>query len=144
MPLTLHTIQPAKGSKTSTKRLGRGIGSARGKTSGRGMKGQGARSGGKSGAMIKGLRQMLLRVPKSRGFKSHKIQPVALNLSVLSKMTETLITPKTLKAAGLIEQTKLGVKLLGDGEAKPSMLVRGCSVTEGARKKIEAAGGKIE
>ncbi|PIR47567.1 50S ribosomal protein L15 [Candidatus Uhrbacteria bacterium CG10_big_fil_rev_8_21_14_0_10_50_16] len=143
MALTLHTIKPSKGSQTTTKRLGRGIGSARGKTSGRGMKGQGSRSGN-SGSSINGLRQMLLRVPKTRGFKSHKIQPAALNLSALSKMTETLITPKTLKNAGLITDVKVGVKLMGDGEAKPSMLVRGCLVTKGARTKIEAAGGKIE
>lgn len=144
MALTLHTIKSSKGARKSSKRVGRGIGTGKGKTAGRGMKGQRSRSGGKSGLALKGMRQTLLRVPKKRGFKSNKVKPVGINLSVLEGLPDTLITPKTLKAAGLIEDVKKGVKLLGNGEAKPSMVVRGCAVTEGARKKIEAAGGKIE
>lgn len=144
MSLTLHTIKPAKGSRTTSKRVGRGLGSGKGKTSSRGMKGQRARSGGKGGLAVKGLRQTLLRVPKLRGFKSDKIRPIEVSLSALTKLTETLITPKSLKAAGLIENAKVAVKLLGNGEAKASLVVRGCLVTEGARKKIEAAGGRIE
>lgn len=143
MALTLHTIKPSKGSRKSSKRIGRGIATGKGKTSGRGMKGQRSRSGGKSGLALKGMRQTLLRIPKSRGFKSQKIRPIALNLSALQNMVDTLVTPKTLKAAGLIEDDKKGVKIMGMGEAKPSMVVRGCLVTKGARAKIEAAGGKI-
>ena len=144
MSLTLHTIKPAKGARKSAKRVGRGIATGKGKTSGRGMKGQRARSGGKGGLTIKGMKQTLIRIPKKRGFKSGKVKPLEVTLTKLAKMTETLITPDTLKAAGLIKTVNPGVKILGTGDAKPNMVVRGCAVTKGAREKIEAAGGKVE
>ncbi len=144
MSLSLHTIQPAKGSRKTSKRVGRGLGSGKGKTSARGVKGQRARAGGSGGLLEKGLRQTLLRVPKTRGFQSHKPSPETVNVGDLKGLKVALVTPKALKKAGLIQETKNGVKILGNGEPSQSFVVKGCTVSSSAKQKIEAAGGKVE
>lgn len=144
--LTLHTIKPARGAKKHRKTIGRG--GKRGTYSGKGMKGQRARSG-VSGLKRLGMRQLMERTPKLRGFKSRQIKPEVLNLSVLSdKFSATSkemikINPEDLFKQGLISTVKKGVKILGDGEVKIKLEISGCAVSQTAKEKIEKAGGKV-
>ncbi len=140
----MHTIQPAKGSRKTAKRVGRGLGSGKGKTSSRGVKGQRARSGGSGGLLVKGLRQTLLRIPKKRGFKSGYAKPQTINVSDLTMVKGAIITPSTLKAAGLVTDAGGAVKILGNGEVKTALTVTGCHLSASAKQKIEAAGGKVK
>jgi len=142
MALELHNLKPAKGSRQRKQRIGRGL-ARRGTTAGRGSKGQRSRSGGKNGLAIRGLRQTLLRIPKQRGFKSKAPSVPSVNVSDFEKVEGKVVSPQTLKKAGLISSTKK-VKILGRGEVKEAVVVRGCLVSDGAREKIEGAGGKIE
>ena len=144
MAISLHTIQPQKGSKKSKKRIGRGLGST-GRTSGRGQKGQKSRAGS-SGMQRLGIRKMMLATPKLRGFKSpHKTNAV-VNVAVLAQSFKAgdVVTPQVLKLAGLIGTVKNGVKILGDGEIDVKLTIKGCSVSKTAAEKIAAAGGMIE
>lgn len=143
MPLSLHTLRPQKGSQKSKKRVGRGLGST-GTYSGRGVKGQSARSG-VSGLKLQGLRHMMLSMPKSRGFKSGYEKAQAVNVDDLSKTfkTGTKVTPKMLEAAGLVGSAASPIKVLGDGTIAISITLSGCRVSKTAKQKIEAAGGTI-
>lgn len=143
MSMKLHTISANAGARKRGQRVGRGL-ARKGKTSGRGMKGQRARAGGKGGLKLKGLRKTLLRVPKLRGFQSLSPKPEVVNVSDLNRVKGAVVTPKSLKAAGLIEYTSRGVKILSVGEIQDSVVVQGCKVSKGAAEKIVAAGGKIE
>ena len=144
MSLTLHNIQPKKGSKKTKKRIGRGLGS-KGRYSGRGLKGQRARAGGKSGLKLKGLRQVMLATPKKRGFKSQKPKPEAINLGVIARFfpNDAKITPQVLIKKGLVEKSPGGVKILGRGDLTIKLTVSDCYLTRGAKQKIEAAGGTV-
>lgn len=142
MPMTLNNIKPSKGSRKRTQRVGRGL-AGRGAKSGRGSKGQRARSGGKSGLKEKGLRQTLLRIPKSRGFSSITTKPATVNLSDVNALSVSVISPQVLKKAGLVKETRYGVKILGGGEVTKAFTVKGCKTTQSAAKSIEAAGGTI-
>ncbi|MEA3272129.1 MAG: 50S ribosomal protein L15 [Patescibacteria group bacterium] len=146
MPLALHTIKPAKGSKRNKKRVGRGNASGHGTYSTRGLKGQRSRSGGKGGLKYKGMKQMLLSVPKKRGFKSLKPKPEVLNINDLdAKFNDNAkITPKTLRESGLISKIDKGVKILGKGETEKKFTIIGCDVSKSAREKIEKSGGIIK
>ncbi|HEU0051133.1 MAG TPA: uL15 family ribosomal protein, partial [Patescibacteria group bacterium] len=86
MALSLHTLHPVKGSRTKKFRVGRGLGSGRGKTAGRGTKGQRARTGGRKRLRLKGLKQMLLAFPKTRGFQSLNQKTVAISLIQLATL----------------------------------------------------------
>lgn len=145
MSLSLHTIKPAKGSKRSKKRVGRGNASGHGSYSTRGIKGQKARSGGRGGLKYKGMKAMLLSIPKKRGFKSMRKKSEILNINDLDKKFEdnTRITLKVLQKSGMISKIKNGVKILGDGETKKKFVISGCDVSKSAREKIEGAGGSI-
>lgn len=142
MPMTLNNIKPAKGSRKRTQRVGRGL-AGRGAKSGRGSKGQRARSGGKSGLKVKGLRQTLLRIPKSRGFSSITTKPATVKLSDINALSVTVISPQILKKAGLVKETRYGVKILSGGEVTKAFTVKGCKITQSAAKSITAAGGTI-
>ncbi len=117
MPLALHTIKPAKNSKRKEKRLGRGNSSGHGTYSGKGIKGQKARSG-VGGLKRLGMKQILLRTPKLRGFKSLKEKDQVVNLDKISKYYKDneVVNPETLKEKGLINSDKKPVKILGRGE----------------------------
>lgn len=143
--MQLNTLQPAPGSKTKSKRLGRGIGSGKGKTCGRGHKGQRARAGGYHKVGFEGGQMPIQRrIPKS-GFvsrmKSHRKE---VYLSDLNAIEGDTIDFAVLKTAGLIRFNTLDVKIIGRGEIKRAVTVRGINVTAGARKAIEAAKGKVE
>lgn len=143
MPLTLHTLRPQKGSQKSKKRVGRGLGST-GTYSGRGVKGQSARSG-VSGLKLQGLRHMMLSMPKRRGFTSGYERAQAVNVDDLSKTFKTgmKVTPKLLEKVGLVGSATSPVKVLGDGAITIAITLSGCRVSASAKQKIEAAGGSI-
>ncbi|MEK7166996.1 MAG: 50S ribosomal protein L15 [Patescibacteria group bacterium] len=141
--LNLHTLKPAKGSRKKGKRVGRG--GKRGSYSGRGMKGQKARSGGKKGLQLKGLKKMIQSIPKKRGFKSIHPKADIVNIKQLDIKfkNDDKITPEILFKKGLINKIKNKVKILGDGELTKKLIVEKCAVSKSAKEKIEKAGGKI-
>jgi large subunit ribosomal protein L15 len=141
----LNTLKPAPGSKTPAKRLGRGIGSGKGKTCGKGHKGQKARSGGYHKVGFEGGQMPLQRrIPKS-GFRSRKaLVREEIRLSDLNKITDTLIDFTTLNVTGLIKNSTKYAKIILFGKIERAITVRGLLTTVGARKAIEAAGGTVE
>ena len=142
--LSLNTIRPENGATKTSKRVGRGLGS-KGTYSGRGSKGQRARSGGKSGLQLKGIRSLMLSIPKARGFKSQSRKPETVNVGELSVFgKDQIVNPMSLKKRGLIKNPSLGVKILGNGVISESLKIRGCAVSSSAKIKIEAAKGTIE
>ncbi|MEP6572988.1 MAG: 50S ribosomal protein L15 [Gemmatimonadota bacterium] len=144
-PVTLSNLRPAPGSTQSRKRVGRGIGSGLGKTSGKGHKGHKARTGGGTNPGFEGGQMPMYRRLPKRGFTNpFKVTSQPVNLNDLAKLTATDINPDTLFAAGLISHADKPVKLLGTGEALRAFVVRGVAISAGARAKVEAAGGKIE
>ena len=144
--MKLHELQPAAGSTAAPKRLGRGVGSGLGKTSGKGHKGAKARSGGgKRPGFEGGQMPMTRRLPK-RGFTNiYRKEYAAINVSALNVFEDgTVVTAQTLLDAGLIKKTLDGVKILGGGELQKKITVSVDKVTESAKQKIEAIGGKVE
>ena len=143
--MQLNTLQPAPGSKKKSKRLGRGIGSGKGKTCGRGHKGQRARAGGYHKVGFEGGQMPLQRrIPKS-GFRSRQsLTRQEIYLSDLNKMTVDTIDMISLHEMGMIRFDTKDVKIVGSGEITRAITVKGISVTAGARKAIEAAKGKVE
>ncbi len=144
MTLNLHTIKPKKGARKDRMRVGRGL-AKKGTYSGRGAKGQRARSGGRSGLKLKGLRKVMLGIPKLRGFKSLEEPKAVVNVGELSAAfaSGAKVTPKLLRDKGLVEEIGAGVKVLGDGELTIKITLEGCQVSAGAKTKIEKAGGKV-
>ncbi len=144
--MRLDELKPAEGSKFTTKRVGRGIGSGTGKTSGKGHKGQNARSGGGVRPGFEGGQMPLYRRLPKRGFKNiFAKQYVTVNVEVLEKFENGQdVTAETLKEAGIISKTLDGVKILGRGELTKSLNVKVANYTASAKEKIEKAGGKAE
>jgi large subunit ribosomal protein L15 len=151
--LTLSNLKPAQARK-DRKRVGRGMGSGKGRYSGRGIKGQKARSG--SHKMRPGFEggqmPVYMRMGKQRGSTSKDAMPIGpfrtysqpVNVSALARFDEgTEVTPELLKQAGLIRTIREDVKILGNGELTTKLTVVAHAVSAGARKKIEAAGGSV-
>ena len=144
--MPLHEFKPARGSRHTIKRVGRGIGSGLGKTSGRGQKGQKSRSGGGTRRGFEGGQMPLFqRLPK-RGFKNiFRKEPAIINVETLNCFESgTVVTPELLKEEGIIKSIKNGVKILGHGELETELTVRANSFSAQAEEKIIAAGGKAE
>ena len=144
--MKLHELKPAFGSTTAPKRLGRGVGSGLGKTSGKGHKGAKARSGGgKAPGFEGGQMPLYRRIPKS-GFTNIFAKEFAtINLSELERFEDgTTVTVALLKQHGLVKQIKDGVKVLGGGELTKKLTVQVDRFTASAKEKIEALGGKAE
>ncbi len=141
----LNTLQPALGAKKPARRLGRGIGSGRGKTCGKGHKGQKARAGGYHKVGFEGGQMPLQRrMPKS-GFRSQAaLYRQEVRLSDLNKVTQDTVDMQVLKASGLINANIKEVKIILSGEIKRVLTIQGLAVTAGAKNAIEAAGGKVE
>jgi large subunit ribosomal protein L15 len=146
----LHNLRPAPGSHRDRKRVGRGPGSGKGKTSGKGHKGIKARAGhhGPGGGKPQfegGQMPMTRRLPK-RGFtNSFRVESQIVTLEDLGRIPEgTEVTKESLIEAGLIRSRKGPAKLLANGELSHAVTVRGVKVSAGAREKIVAAGGRIE
>ena len=144
--MRLHELNPPQGARRAAKRKGRGPASGLGKTSGRGQKGQGARSGAKTRRGFEGGQMPLFqRLPK-RGFTNiFKQKWSVVNLEALNNFEDGLtVTPELLKEAGLLRSLKNPLKVLGNGELKRSLVVHAHRFSDQARAKIEAAGGKAE
>lgn len=143
MSLSLHTIRSQKGSKKTKKRVGRGLGST-GTYSGRGVKGQTARSG-VSGLQKLGIRPLMLSTPKSRGFKSGKPRAQAVNVGDISNLFSAgaKVTPSNLEKKGLIVSAVAPVKVLAGGEMTYAITLADCAVSAAAKEKIEKAGGTV-
>ena len=147
--MKLHTIAPAQGAVTKPKRLGRGIGSGLGKTSGKGHKGQWARSGGGVRPGFEGGTMPLTRRLPKRGFKNAMFKKVysIVNLKTLEEKFENgaVVNAEVLLQMGILSKIEeYGLKVLGDGELTKSLTVQANKFTESAAKKIEKAGGKAE
>ncbi len=134
------------GAHPDRKRVGRGISSGYGKTSGRGTKGQNSRSGGGVRLGFEGGQNpWAKRMPKKRGFKAiNHISYQVVNLDDLARVKGTTVSADSLYQAGLIGSTTKPVKILGDGEVSAKLTVKVTAVSKVARKQLEAAGGTIE
>ncbi len=147
--MKLHDLRPNEGGGSRPKkRLGRGIGSGLGKTSGKGHKGQNARSGGGVRPGFEGGQMPLFRRLPKRGFTNIFAKRYGIiNLGDLDRFEEdTVITPELLFSEGLIKRAKAkdGVKILGNGEVNKKLTVKAQQFSKTAVEKIEAAGGKVE
>ncbi len=144
--MDLSNLKPAEGSKHSDSfRRGRGHGSGNGKTAGKGHKGQKARSGAPRPGFEGGQMPLYRRLPK-RGFTNRNTKDIeAINVSALEVFeNDTVVTIETLIEAGVIKNPKDGVKILGNGELTKKLTVKVNAFSEGAKSKIEAAGGVCE
>src|SRR5690625_2738206 len=145
MIMRLNNIKPAAGSKQTARRVGRGPGSGFGKTSGRGHKGQKARSGGYIKVGFEGGQMPLQRRLPKYGFRSQVARYSAeVRLSELAKVNSDVVDLQSLKAARLVPLETLKAKIIKSGEVASAVTVKGVAVTKGAREAILAAGGKIE
>jgi large subunit ribosomal protein L15 len=147
----LNELKGAPGSKKARKRVGRGTGSGHGKTSGRGHKGAGARSGSKAHSTYEGGQMPLQRrLPRLKGEARgrHTVARPKLyapvNLGQLGDISGDTIGPEELRAAGLVRKKAELVKILGEGEIGRSVTVRAHAFSGSAKAKIEAAGGNVE
>ena len=141
--MELHDLQPAKGSKKSRKRIGRGPGSGTGKTAGRGHKGQKSRAGFSQRPGFEGGQMPLVRRVPKRGFTNiFKRDYAIVNVAQLDDF-EGDVTPESLQEAGLV-RSGMPLKVLGHGELTKSLTVRAHKFSKTARAKIEEAGGHCE
>lgn len=144
--MKLHELQPKEGTRTKAKRVGRGMGSGHGKTSGRGHKGQKARSGGGVRLGFEGGQTPLFqRLPK-RGFTNINRKEYAIvNVETLNRFEDnTEVTPEKLIEAGIVRKKSLDVKILGNGKLEKKLTVKAHKFSKAAVEAIEAAGGKAE
>ena len=146
--MKLHEIKPTEGSRKERTRKARGIGSGLGKTAGKGHKGQKSRSGGGKGPGFEGGQTPLQRRLPKRGFTNARFKTVyvGINLDIIDeKFTgDVEVTPETLKAAGIVNQMKDGVKILARGEISKPLVFKVNAISEAAKAKIENAGGSVE
>lgn len=144
--MKLHELGPAAGSTTAPKRLGRGVGSGLGKTSGKGHKGAKARSGGGKRPGFEGGQMPLYRRVPKKGFTNiFRAEYATVNVGQLEVFDNgTVVTAAMLKEAKIIRKTLDGVKVLGNGELTKKLTVEAAKFTASAKEKIEALGGKAE
>lgn len=144
--MKLHDLQPAFGSTTAPKRLGRGVGSGLGKTSGKGHKGANARSGGGKRPGFEGGQMPLVRILPKRGFYNRFATIYAtVNVEQLDAFEDgAVVNAEALLRAGIIKKLNDGVKIMGNGELTKKLTVQAAKFTQSAKEKIEAAGGKAE
>ena len=143
--MRLNTINPGRKAKTAGKRLGRGHSAGQGKTSGRGVKGQHARSGGYHKVGFEGGQQPLQRRLPKVGFTSRKSAKTAeVRLHQLAKFADQDVTLDTLKAASIVPLNTIKAKVILSGELDVAVKLQGVAATAGAAKAIKAAGGSVE
>jgi large subunit ribosomal protein L15 len=145
MSLNIHTLAPTKGARTKSFRIGRGEGSGRGKTAGKGTKGQKSRTGGRRGLKMKGLKQMLLGIPKLRGFKSRyvKAETVTIDKVVKAFNAGERIDIKALKAKDLVSSTAMTAKIVGSADVGKVLTFNNIKASATAKTAIEKAGGTL-
>ena len=144
--MQLHDLTPAPGSTKNRKRVGRGNSSGHGTTSGRGQKGQWARSGGGVRVGFEGGQMPLARRIPKRGFNNIFAKPLeAVNVSVLEKFEDgAVVTANDLLDKGILSKCEYGVKILGEGSLTKKLTVQASAFSASAKAKIEEAGGKAE
>lgn len=145
--MKLHELSPAEGSKKAVKRIGRGAGSGQGKTAGKGHKGVKARSGYSRRPGFEGGQMPLQRRVPKRGFNNiFRTEYAVVNVASLEERFDANATvdAESLKACGLIKKELDGIKVLGNGEITKALTVKVSAISESAKAKIEAAGGKVE
>ena len=144
--MKLHELAPAAGSKKTRTRVGRGLGSGLGKTSGRGQKGQNSRSGGGVRTGFEGGQMLLYRRLPKRGFKNiFALQYAEVNVSQLNRFEDgATVDPVALIEAGILKNVRDGIRILGNGTLERKLTVIANGFTKSAVEKIEAAGGKVE
>jgi len=144
--MKLHELSPPAKSSKSNKRLGRGVGSGRGKTAGRGTKGYNSRSGGGVRPGYEGGQMPIQRrLPKSGFTNIFKKKIAVINLrDLLAFESGSLVDEAALVKAGLVKGQKDGIKLLGHGEIRVALNVKVNQASKSAREKVEAAGGSVE
>ena len=145
--MKLHELKKNPGATHSKKIVGRGPGSGLGKTSGKGHKGQNARSGGGVNPVFEGGQLPLYRRLPKRGFSNAKFKTeyAVINVSDLDKFEEgTVITPELLKEVGMVKKQLAGIKVLGNGEITKKITVRAHRFTSSALRKLEESGSKAE
>lgn len=147
--MQLHDLRPPVGSHKRKKRIGRGMASGTGKTSGRGIKGQNARSGGGKGPYFEGGQLPLVRrLPFRRGFTNiRRVEYKPVNVEFLQERFGEgyqEITPEVLVETGVIKSSDKAVAILGNGEITAALTVKAHRFSKSAREKIEAAGGTVE
>ncbi|MBV7433569.1 50S ribosomal protein L15 [Cardiobacteriaceae bacterium TAE3-ERU3] len=144
--MRLNNLKPAAGSRSAPKRLGRGIGSGLGKTSGKGHKGQKARSGGYHKVGFEGGQMPLQRRLPKRGFRSRtKGDTAQIRTAQLNKLADAQVVDLALlKQLGIVPVSALSAKVFLSGDVTAAVKLQGISVSKGAREAIEAAGGSIE
>jgi len=140
----LESIKRPDGLKRHSKRVGRGPGSGLGKTAGRGHKGHKARSGGSTSPRFEGGQMPLQRRLPKRGFRPYRrVEYQVVNVRDLERVEGDLVTPETMKAAGLIASLRRPVKVLGYGELGRTVKVTAHAFSRTAQEKIEKAGGEV-
>ena len=145
--MKLHTLAPNEGATKERKRLGRGVGSGTGKTSGKGHKGQNARSGGGVRPGFEGGQLPLFRRLPKRGFSNapFKVRYATINLSDLNRFEDgALVTPEILEEIGLVKNQLDGIKVLGNGTLEKKVNVKAHKFSSVAKEQIEKMGGKAE
>lgn len=145
--MRIEDLKPAKGSRKSRKRVGRGVGSGLGKTSGKGHKGQKARSGGTKGAGFEGGQMPMQRRLPKRGFTNYPFSKeyAIVNLKDLARIEDLdLITPEVLFQRWIVKDMKDGIKVLSNGEITRPLTIRANAFSAAAMDKIVKAGGKAE
>lgn len=144
--MKLHELSPTPGARKKRVRVGRGLGSGLGKTSGRGHKGQNARSGGGVRTGFEGGQMPLYRRLPKRGFKNiFRKEYAEVNVEKLNRFEDgEVVDPVTLIEKGILKNVRDGIRVLGNGELSKKLTVRAQGFTKTAQEKIQAAGGKVE
>ena len=145
--MKLHELEKNQGATHKKKILGRGRGSGLGKTSGKGHKGQNARSGGGVRTVFEGGQTPLYRRLPKRGFNNYEFRKTyaVINVSDLDRFENgTVVTPALLKEVGLVNKELSGIKVLGNGKLEKKLTIQATRVSKSAKEKIEASGSKIE
>ena len=144
--MKLHEMKYTEGARRNSKRLGRGQGSGLGKTSGKGHKGQNARSGGGVRLGFEGGQTPLARRLPKRGFTNYTRKEYAIvNVEQLNKFeNDVTVTPELLVEMGMVKKVLNGIKVLGEGELEKKLTVRAHKFSKSAIEVIEKAGGKVE
>lgn len=145
--MKLHELAPAPGSKVKRVRVGRGLGSGLGKTSGKGHKGQNARAGGGVRPGFEGGQMPIYRRLPKRGFNNERFakEYAEVNVEQLNRFDNgAVVDPVSLIEAGILKNVRDGIRILGNGQLEKSLTVKANGFTKSAQEKIEAAGGKVE